>query len=246
MAQLDNIKSKINKLLKLKEGAEKVGSLEEAQLAAKRVRDLLVKYNLELADVQEPEEKQIGNELVMASNIIPFNKSHGKWLYYLYTVTAKFNYCSAVCVQGDPSRVAINIFGEHYNIQIVKDLSHQYAIQIIQLEKERWKTVGKLSGDKRPAFRRAYYLGAVNGLAHQFNEQNEELKKEHGEKVNELMVMSNQLVRNAVEEYFSDKGGVEKGRKSKVSSSAGAQAGFRDGKNMKTQGRVSTAQKKLS
>ena len=57
-ADLDKIKGKLEKLVKLQQGATKIGSLEEAANAAEKIQTLLFKYNLSMADINTDEQRE--------------------------------------------------------------------------------------------------------------------------------------------------------------------------------------------
>ena len=82
--QTKSIIEKVQKLLSLQKGAEVIGSLKEAANAAEKVQTLLLKYNLEMADISayDPDrEQKIGRAIYRD---VYAKKNEGKWIYRLY------------------------------------------------------------------------------------------------------------------------------------------------------------------
>ena len=129
MAKNNKVLDKIKKLLALQKSAEDIGSLEEAQNAAAQVSKLVLKYNIDMADVQEgPEEDRIGVVRMAIHEILPFNKTHGRWLHSLYHVVAKFNFCRSLSYHTIPKHCIIEIWGEEHNVAIVLDRSEERRV----------------------------------------------------------------------------------------------------------------------
>lgn len=228
---MDKIKDKIKKLLALQKSAEEIGSLEEAQNAAGQISKLLMKYNLELSDIEDEVEKEFLVNGIKLHEILPYNKSHGRWLSSLYHIIAMHNFCSTVSWKtANPNDCIIEIWGEEYNVEVVKDLAFNYATQIIKLEKQRWKEFGESMGEKRNAFRRGYYVGANNGLYSVLSNKQKEVVAEHGESA--LMIINNTLAKiDELQKQVHDD--LKDRRKASYSASNAGALGYEDGKNLK-------------
>jgi len=245
MTDQEKIKDKIRKLLALQKSATNIGSLEEAQNAAAQIRKLSIKYNIDAAAIEKEMDKKedevrIGVQRIFVHEIIPYNKTHGTWLTSLYNVVAKYNFCKVINITGDVDLVVIDLWGDEWNVEIVKDLSFNYAKQVIELEKKRWKSHGEPMGEKRNSFRRAYYNGAVIGLASTFRSQEDEIAKDVSNETNQdignVKLQMNQLVRRneliveeKVKEHYEN---LKKSRPISNKSQVGAQLGYQDGKNL--------------
>ena len=92
----DNILNKIKKLLKAEKGHRDVGNINEAEQAALRAHELMVRYNLEIHSLK------MGNEDNFKVNKDTLNhkdlnvKNEGKWMFKLYRVIAEFNFCKVI------------------------------------------------------------------------------------------------------------------------------------------------------
>lgn len=241
---MDKIKKKIQKLLALQKGAEDIGSLEEAQNAAEKIRALVMKYQLDLDELKKSgeEKTRIGHSRIILSEHIPYNKTHGNWLISLVHIVAIHNFGSIIAIGKDLKVQIVDIWGEEYNIQVIFELTVNYSKQIIDLEKRRWLEVQD-RGDKRNSFRRAYYKGAVAGLSHSFNAQKESLVKEHGERVNALIRTTDIELKEVRNNHYSN--GIAKSRHSSNKSLLGASMGFADGKKLKASKQARVGNTKL-
>jgi len=221
-ADLDKIKDKLAKLIRLQEGAIKIGSLEEAGNASAKIQTLLMKYNLSMADISSKENHKLDIEhnLVSLSDL-GRSKTSGKWMESLCSVLCNNNLCKPV-LSGDN----IYIFGGEENVKIVSVLFTQLVHRLKIMARDSFKAYTGF--EKKNTFYRGYLMGAVRGINTKLIENKRELEaKEIG--MTALIVMTDKLVAQAVENHF---GSLRKGRSSKVSGQDGATRGFRDGKNM--------------
>jgi hypothetical protein len=69
---LDKIKGKLQKLMKLYEGAKKIKSEGEANAAAAAIQRLLAEYNLSMGDIERDEEDDAIKEEIMSCYRIKF------------------------------------------------------------------------------------------------------------------------------------------------------------------------------
>lgn len=130
----DSVITKIQKLLKLQYGAEKVGSTGEAYQAAKMVRKLLMEYNLSMSDIDTSEGEQ---KLSMAKSeeLVGSDRYGNNWKFQLLGVIASNNLCSAY------KRVSGKMFviGTEDNVIIVQEF-YNYLVKVFRrLAKEHWE-----------------------------------------------------------------------------------------------------------
>ena len=248
MNKNNKILDKIKKLLALQKSAEDIGSLEEAQNAAAQISKLVLKYNIDMADIREDnEEDRIGVMRMALHEILPYNKTHGRWLHSLYHVVAKFNFCKTLSYNTQPGLCIIEIWGEEHNVAIALDITFNYATQIISLEKIRWEEY-KDAGDKRNSFRRAYYAGACDGLARALRnaryEEEREAQREQDEQAGENVGNHQQLGTTALVRVVKDNelalkkkieenaGPIKKARATSNKSMIGRIQGYADGQGL--------------
>ncbi len=84
----DNIIQKIQKLLKLQYGAEKIGSTGEAYQAAKMVRKLLMDYNLSMSDIDTSDGEQTGVTVTQGEELSGSDRYGNHWKFQLLGVIA--------------------------------------------------------------------------------------------------------------------------------------------------------------
>jgi hypothetical protein len=222
----NNILEKIQKLLNLQHGAEAVGSLHEAELAAVRVHELLLKYNLDIADVTgyvKPEASEI-NRFDEEGIINP--KNEGKWIHNLYSVLCRHNFCKMVINVGIAEHPFAILIGTKVNVESVKFLGDQLENRIRIAEKEGWRS--NYSSEKRGAFRRGFFLGAVKGIDDQLKLK--KLQEEaNNNKVTALVVSMDKKLNTFMENEFNN---LRPGKASRTSSRMGVKMGYEKGRSM--------------
>jgi len=213
---------KIRKLLALSEDAKNQGSLEEAANAAAKVQDILMKYNLSMAEVNKEKESLVSETAI---NVLRkgWNHRHGKWIFHLYKAIATVNLCD-IYVQITKGHEKVFIIGEENNREIVEYMADQLISRLYQMQRYAWK---KYRGpEKQGAFRRGYFMGAVVAIGNKL--------KESFEKAAEASPETQSLVQvkdQAIRDYLRNKN-LKKARPSKVTGRDGFRNGHRDGKNL--------------
>lgn len=227
------ILEKIQKLLNLAEGAKAIDSLAEAELAATRAQELLIKYNLSLEQVEE------GTVLVMVDREIIKTmgfekKSDGTWVSDLWSAIAKNNFCK-ILYKGR-GKWYIVLIGEEHNRLIVKDLVESFIPRIRALapkyRKEYLENIeeGTQSWmiEKKGTWRRGFFRGAVEGIRSKLAEHYEELKQE-SEEINKMALVK----MDKIEVYMSEKyPKLKYTTQTKSSGTSGREQGFKIGKSM--------------
>ena len=83
----ESIIEKVQKLLRLQKGAEDIGSLEEAANAAEKVQTLLLKHNLEMADISA-HDPNTGRYMLRKTKVNGFTAS----IQSLLTITSVLSF----------------------------------------------------------------------------------------------------------------------------------------------------------
>lgn len=159
---------KIQKIINLKEGAESIGSLHEAETAALRLQSLLLKHNLDLETVQKSQinkkRESITDEHVDLRD--QFNKVETEWVPKLYRVVAENYLCKVYWYTN-----SVTIIGKKDNIAFVCYVCEQLVAKIRIIEKLMWAKYDELADvvpgppkEKRGTFRRGFLNGAVDGI----------------------------------------------------------------------------------
>lgn len=187
----EKILEKIRKLLRLKEGAEKINSEGESYAAAQGIHRLLTEYNLSLADVKDENGQTSIN--IGESEKINYDSEYGsRWRRWIMTSIAKFNYCELYTVNGSSKMILI---GQVDNVQVCKELFDYLVKAFRRLSRERYNTATSLDhllyfDDKKRLWFRSYLEGCAIGLddnfeAHQQTSEETGLMVCHKEAINE-------------------------------------------------------------
>lgn len=233
--------AKIQKLIKMQEGAKAVGNFEEAANAAEKVREMLMKYNLEMyqveaaGDLTQKKESTSHQEF----NSEDLTKPHeGKWIIALAKAIAHYNMCSAFQYGSTPM---VYIIGTPSNVEIV-----WYTCEMIaNLLRPAWKAAFKTYNgrEKRNTFMRGFLAGAVKGIETQLAERqareiyNAKVAQEAEEKTQlgttDIMRINMQLeAQRENKQYVDMKWKMVSSKDRGLSSVNGRAQGFEHGKNM--------------
>lgn len=217
---LDKIKSRIEKMLRKAESAKEIGSLHEAEVFAKTANKLLMEYNLSMSDINLGEKKQSIDDVGLE---LKYSKSDGDWMVRLYHTVSKFNLCKVIKI-GQSTKIVI--LGEKHNVDLVLFMCSQLVHSIKSLCSQRWKDYD--GPEKKNTFKRAYYIGAVNGIHDKLEQQQKELEREMVG-VTALVKTNEVAISEKVNEMFSK---LKTGKARRLSGQDGAFLGYQDGKNM--------------
>lgn len=209
--QMDDIMSKIKKLKALYEGAKKIGSENEAAVAAAMLNKLLLQYNLtiEEVDLSERPEDPINHEVISG---FEYKSIGGEWENRLTNVLCKHNLCHSYVYGSSYKRLLI--VGKRENMELVKWLLAMLKERYVAFSKIAYKEY-KESPDYRytryskDRFQRSYLLGCAEGLDEKLTAEREREKKEDqtfAAQVNALVVQSDGALKAYVAEQFGKTG----------------------------------------
>lgn len=227
----DKLLKKIQDLLRL--SGDK-NSTAEAETAAKKAQELIMKYNIDEAELhgQEP----LGLEKTLYPVFKIMKRNEGKWIVQLFYTIAKFNFCDIVITEkwDDESYGYVKwlyLLGEPTNIEMVTYLSEQLVNRLRSIEKQEWS---KYEGyDKRNTYRRGFLMGAVVGIRRQLESQQDHFREE--ESTNALVIRKEQELKEFKDDEF---GQLKKSRSSSTSSRDGYHKGRERGESMSLRGGV--------
>lgn len=169
-----NIIEKIQKLINLREGAEAVNSLHEAENAGARLQEMLMKYNLSLDDIAKA---GIGHksEIKFFDGIVDLGhlmaKSESFWITKLYGAIADNNLCRCNIYQ-----TYIRILGREEQVQLVLYIAEQMISKCRIAAKESFKTYDGL--EKWGTYRRGFLDGATYGIRQRLQEEREKMQRD--------------------------------------------------------------------
>lgn len=218
----DNLINKIKNLLDL---AEDENSKHEAEAAAKKAQALIMKYNIEEAELRQGDEATIEESTFHLWKIK--NKSEGVWIRSLFHAVAKFNFCKIIISNkwiDDQWKEVLYILGEKDNIELVKYLSTQLVHRFRSIRKKEWEQYE--GGESYHVFRRGFFKGAVRGVYWKLEKQ----WNQYAETESTAIVMSKNSEK--LEKYVEENhGNLGKARSGRTSSRSGYSKGKQAGKN---------------
>jgi uncharacterized protein DUF2786 len=187
-----NIIEKIQKLLNLKEGAEAVNSLAEAENASAKLQALLMKYNLDLNQVASQNianRAKVDIEEVYWDTSQYTKKSESFWIPRLFTGVARNNLCKVWWSRGN---FVVNIIGHSHNLALVQYICEQLIAKIRIAEGHAWKTYNRDNpyGEKRGTFRRGFLEGAAIGIENRLEDEYYKMQTNHDNNPYAVMIVS--------------------------------------------------------
>ncbi len=170
--ELDQIISRIKKLMKHAESAKNLGSLAEAEIFTAKVNELLLEYNITMhqiamsADKDEDEfSKYVYNEKISYAN----NQSGDRWRLNLIKTLTYYNMCNFHLSHDKTFRV----YGRMENVDVVVWMYNFLSIGLHNLSLTTYNSLP--SHHKHPNIRYAYLknflLGCADGIAIKLSEQ---------------------------------------------------------------------------
>jgi hypothetical protein len=184
------ILSKLQKLLTLRDVSNVQAEIENA---AARIQEILLKYNLTMADIssKDPKKKEtMGRGNFHLDGLQ--KKTEANWVFNFLSVICEHNLCAAVLTYSPTKgkhRGTVNIIGTHFNIEMVKFLASQLIPRIKNACKTAWKEFADKVDEKENTFKRGFYRGCVLGIHYKLQAQEEQLKRENSNMG--LMVIKN-------------------------------------------------------
>lgn len=230
--EMDKIMSKIVKLQKQYEGAKKIGSENEAAVAAALLNKLLLQYNLSLEDVTASEQRRdaITHEVISG---FEYKSVGGEWENVLTRVVCKYNLCRSYVYGGSYKRLLI--VGKEENKKLVKWLLAMLKERYYEFSKTAYKeyknsTEYIYTRYSKDRFQRAYLLGCAEGLDAKLAAERENQKRQDetfSTQIKALIVQTDAALTNYVETTFGRAGHRTGGR---THASSARQAGFQEGR----------------
>jgi hypothetical protein len=172
----------------------------EAALAAQRIQEILLKHNLDLAEITAQEEdsgyKRADVDLKVKQNVI--------WRKVLINVVAINNFCRVLDWNGTTK---VSIVGKQYNIEVVQYLYTYLDRAVTQVANAEWKKLaGSASkmqaptGEWKNPWNHAFCRGAVTRLSARLAEARKRAMEEPNAMA--LIVVSGREVQAAFEREF--------------------------------------------
>lgn len=222
----DKIVEKLKKLMRLQEGAKKIGSEGEANAAAAAISRLLTQYNLSLMDIN-PEERKEAIQIQRTGHI-SFKDTYGTWKRLLMNVLCEFNYCKTFLISGQTNMVVVGTEANTSTVIYLYDMLRSIFRKLAPVRYDEFAT-GKRGVIRTEKYKRKYIASYLNGCAYGLKEKLtlEAAANEVQEK--SLVVCHNQLIKEYMSNYSTVERQATKTRKKDIVTAF--YSGYCDGKN---------------
>lgn len=227
--------NKIKKLIRKSESAKEIGSIDEAEIFAAKVQNLLAKHNLDINNIDlshEEKEERIKHDYDKAYN----ESVGGNDKYNIMRVVAQFNFCHVYLV-GNQRTNKMLIVGTEENIEVCRYI-HSVVYDTFLKESKRFYKRYKenedylAEGRSKPigkdTFTRSFMVGCARGLKQKLQEEQEKFMDENPN--GKALVKTNEVI---LKNYANDT--FEWGKKKKGTKASNASAyrnGVKTGKNV--------------
>lgn len=158
------------------EGANAVGSEEEANTAAALLQKMLIKYNISAEELNDSMSEKAKEREIVEEYMSWYTKKSigGEWEFNLMHVICKWNLCKVFYSGGKKSR-RMMILGEYGNVQFVKWMHDMLKERYVKFSKQKYaehcETLDWLMDPiGLDTFQRRYLLGCCDGLDKKFRE----------------------------------------------------------------------------
>ena len=147
----------------------------EAAAAAAKLQEILLKYNLEMEDIEDdlpvPDDKYVREELelgVTSGNMI-------NWRRILLSGIARSLMCAAFGYQGTHKMV---IVGQRHNIEMSRHFYDYLSSEIDRLADATWMKARKRSREHARSWKSSFYNGAVDIVVQRLEEKYQQVSKQ--------------------------------------------------------------------
>lgn len=223
----EKILRQIKNLLDL---ADDQNSLAEAETAAKKAQYLIMKYNVEEAEIAGGQQASVEESTYPLWKIEKAQEA--KWIPNLFHSIAKFNFCTVLTgkkwVEGKRRKV-LYILGESHNVEMVRYLGEQLVHRIRSIRKKSWESY---QGDEGyHMYLRGFMKGAAYGIHEQLKSNQEEFATDESTAI--IISKKNQIIEDYLAEHYPN---LKSGRSSGTRSNSGFRDGVKTGKNLNING----------
>lgn len=195
------LKSRLEKIQRLMEGATSVG---EAEAAAAAFQRLVMKHNVEAAELESLGTSTEDAFIFEHMDVTETQKTGIRWRLSLLHTLAKFNFC--MIVRDYYLDGGLTIVGKESNVRAVQAMFLTMVPTFQRLAADSWKQTQLLypvaamtSGGRK--YRKSFLLGVPSGLHDKFTaERKQELKETPH--ANAIVLLSDEQLKNAAEDYF--------------------------------------------
>lgn len=231
---LEKIKNKLAKLMRLYEGAKEINSEGEAQNAAAKIQAILIQYNLEMSDINTEEENknEVGEE---SMSYYTYKFIGGDWEFKLMSVICRWNFCQLLFTKRIKQ---MHVLGEKENIEVVKWLHSVLCRKFVGFGKDKYKVFKEtpeylFDPIGLDTFLRRYLTGCSEGLNTKFYDEDRARRMNEqvlATKITALVVRKNEAIQQFIQDKYPKLKTAKVGGPVKYGSAH--RMGYNDGKNV--------------
>jgi len=132
----ESLKIRIKKLLDKANSAKSIGNIEESIAFTDKVNEMLLRYNLEMAEINTVSES---TQLTEDGQILTVSMALNRWTQRMLDVLCKFNFCTCIYHDCGRKELAVTIIGNRENINAVAYLYEVLKSQFENMAKAKYK-----------------------------------------------------------------------------------------------------------
>lgn len=225
METKDSIQDKLKKLIRMRDSAEEIGNLEEAESFAEKIQEMAIKYGVEITKLDTSEQEVINAPADRRIDLVPLMKRHeSDWIMKLFSATSVGNMCKFVICNS--ARTEVHIFGFEHNIEIAIHMAEQLIPKFRQLARKDFKSYD--GHEKRNTYIRGWLQGAAQAIRERLVVKLDEAKIKNSD-VRALVTTTETKIAEHLKSVYP-RLGVARDRK--LQSVGGRAQGYATGKSM--------------
>ncbi len=147
----------------------------EAAAAAAKLQEILLKYNLDMEDIEE-DSPSVGDRYVKED--LELGATSGNminWRRILLSGIARSLMCAAFGYQGTPTMV---IVGQKHNIEIVRHFYDYLSYEISRLADVTWERARDRTREHGRSWKSSFYNGAVDVVVQRLEEKYQQVSQQ--------------------------------------------------------------------
>jgi hypothetical protein len=166
----------LQKLKKLQALADRAGSVAEAENALARIQEMLTKYNIAMAEVENYVPVEKDDIVIDRHNLDDYQSYHdGGFAYDLIATLAQFNFCRVighgVRINSKHRQGEFSIVGQRHNVDVVVYMYHYVLNNVKILAADAWKAYDRSGTKIKTVYCRHFFAGAVKAIGHRLAKQ---------------------------------------------------------------------------
>jgi hypothetical protein len=157
---IEEIKEVLRGLIRKEESARELKNLEEAEVFASKIQDLMLKYQIEINELVQSNQKvyQIIKKWINTDELT--NRHESNWVVHLFAACATSAGCQIFTVQNNQMEVAA--FGDETDVEALEFMVASLTTRLRMISRESYKLYKGPS--KKNTYIRSFLKGACTGI----------------------------------------------------------------------------------